>query len=289
MITVVAVHGIGNLRSGSEPADAAAALAARWQPRLAAGYVAAGHAEITPPTIRAAYYAHLLTDHGSQATHEPTLDQLSPGEIAVVREWLLAIGVPDPAEAQGWVTAPLRQVLDWLARRRGVSIDVLSRVAVALARDANSYLTRPRRRRAARDAVVETIRRYQPAVVVAHSLGSVVTYEALHAHPDIDVELLVTVGSPLGLPVAIFDALEPEPVEQRGARPAGVRKWVNLADPGDLVAVPKRLGDRFPVDSHEQFTIGRLNFHTLGAYLSHARVARIIATTLPAPGRTTHR
>jgi hypothetical protein len=35
---------------------------------------------------------------------------------------------------------------------------------------------------------------------MAHVLGTVVAYEALHAHPDLHVYLLVTLASPLALP-----------------------------------------------------------------------------------------
>ena len=35
---------------------------------------------------------------------------------------------------------------------------------------------------------------------MAHFLGTVVACEALHAHPDLHVYLLVTPGSPLALP-----------------------------------------------------------------------------------------
>ena len=35
---------------------------------------------------------------------------------------------------------------------------------------------------------------------MAHFLGTAVAYEALHAHPDLHVYLLVTLGSPLALP-----------------------------------------------------------------------------------------
>ena len=35
---------------------------------------------------------------------------------------------------------------------------------------------------------------------MAHFLGTVVAYEALDAHPDLHVYLLVTPGSPLALP-----------------------------------------------------------------------------------------
>ena len=47
----------------------------------------------------------------------------------------------------------------------------------------------------ARQTVADAIDRHRPEVVVAHSLGSVVTYETLWAHPGPDVELLVTLGA----------------------------------------------------------------------------------------------
>ncbi|GAA0356442.1 serine peptidase [Streptomyces sp. WI04-05B] len=280
MKPVLAVHGIRNLRAAEEPDVAATTLAAPWQMRLAEGFRAAG-LDTAPPPVVVAYYAHLLTDQEIQGSPQRNLERLTPLEAVVVREWLRAVGVPESDERQGWSTAPLRQWLDWLARRQGTTFDVLARIAVAMAREVTCYLTRPQRRRAAREVVASAIERHRPAVVVAHSLGSVVTFEALHAYPEVQVDLLVTVGSPLGLPVAIFDALEPEPVRGQGARPPGVKHWINLADPGDVVALPLRLGDRFPVDRHEQCVVGKIDFHTLGAYLSHPVTARTIASATP--------
>jgi hypothetical protein len=44
-------------------------------------------------------------------------------------------------------------------------------------------------------------------VIIAHSLGSVVAYETLCAHPEWPVHTLVTIGSPLGIANLIFDKL----------------------------------------------------------------------------------
>ncbi len=55
--------------------------------------------------------------------------------------------------------------------------------------------------------------------VLAHSLGSVAAYEALWAHPDLRVELLVTLGSPLGMPDVVFDRLDPAPKDRQGTSP----------------------------------------------------------------------
>jgi hypothetical protein len=108
-----------------------------------------------------------------------------------------------------------------------------------------------------------------------------VAYEALHAFPDLDVELLVTLGSPLGLP-ALFRKLDPEPRAGRGARPAGVKRWLNIADVGDLVAIPPKLGGLFPVDQHETVNRGFLEPHFLGPYLANGVTATAIAPYLSA-------
>jgi hypothetical protein len=50
--------------------------------------------------------------------------------------------------------------------------------------------------------------------------------------------------------------------------PNAVGQWVDIADIGDLVAVPRRLGNRFPVDWHVEVTIGSADFHTMAGYLS---------------------
>lgn len=50
-----------------------------------------------------------------------------------------------------------------------------------------------------------------PRIVMAHSLGSAVAYEALHAHPELRPELFLTLGSPLALPRAVFHRLCPTP------------------------------------------------------------------------------
>ncbi|MGI5372226.1 hypothetical protein [Streptomyces iakyrus] len=95
---------------------------------------------------------------------------------------------------------PLRQALDLVARKRGVAPETLARVIVAFLPEVYRYLSAPARRARSRDAVAKAIRESGAKVVVAHSLGSVVAYEALHANSDLTVEVLITLGSPLGLP-----------------------------------------------------------------------------------------
>jgi hypothetical protein len=267
---IVAVHGVGN-RQRVPAEEAGVQLAGTWSAKLAEGY---HDAQLTGPAPRlaAAYYADLL-DAGAQGAGG--LETLTPQEREWAWAWLLAAGVPDGV-AQGPVTRPLRQAMDWLARRNGRSADTLARVMTALLREVYVYLTRPGVRDRCQQRVADAISASGARIVVAHSLGTVVTYEALCARPDLQVDLLVTLGSPLGLPGSVFEALRPEPRDGRAARPGGVGRWVNIADRGDLVAVPARLGDKFPVDLHDELYLGAVDFHTFGGYLRTGLVALAI-------------
>src|SRR5262249_42495091 len=71
-------------------------------------------------------------------------------------------------------------------------------------------------------------------VLIGHSLGSVIAYEFCCQHRQTSVELLVTLGSPLGIPRLVFDRLNPPPVGGVGAWPGQVVRWVNVADRNDV-------------------------------------------------------
>ena len=93
-----------------------------------------------------------------------------------------------------------------------------------------------------RDRVLE---RFESAVgpetkmVIGHSLGSVVAYEAVHKLAP-DIEMLVTAGSPLGADNVVYDRLDPSALI-----PRTVKRWVNVADPDDPVAFSTTLANRF--------------------------------------------
>lgn len=104
------------------------------------------------------------------------------------------------------------------------------------------YVLDESRRCAARRRVGAEIERAidtgRPVVIVAYSLGSVVTYQYLRTRvpksndPPID---LVTLGSPLGVPeLRALLGIELDSL----TRPLSVRSWRNIHDPGDPVAGP---------------------------------------------------
>lgn len=79
-----------------------------------------------------------------------------------------------------------------------------------------------------------------PAIVVAHSLGTIVAFEVLHAHGG-PVPLWVTLGSPLGLRTVVLPRLRPRPP----ATPAAVHRWLNYWDRDDLITARTDLAGDF--------------------------------------------
>jgi hypothetical protein len=120
--------------------------------------------------------------------------------------------------------------------------------------------------------------------VVAHSLGSVLAYEALCANPGWPVTDLVTVGSPLGLRKVIFDRLTPPPVDEVGAWPGSVARWTNIADPGDIIALPACLADRFGRRVRDESITNGMRMHDLLRYLTARKTGTAITNGLRPAG-----
>lgn len=80
--------------------------------------------------------------------------------------------------------------------------------------------------------------------LIAHSMGSIIAYDVLRTMeqnpPAIDH--FVTIGSPLGLPI-VTQHVRGE--FSKTTVPQQVRQWMNLADPGDKVALDCRLADDY--------------------------------------------
>jgi hypothetical protein len=122
-------------------------------------------------------------------------------------------------------------------------------------------------------------------VMIGHSLGSVVAYEYLCCDRPDSLELLVTLGSPLGIANMIFDKLTPTPVDGAGAWPGTVTTWVNVADPDDIVALRKDLAPLFPGTLQNQSVIDRLidngdKPHAVERYLNTRQVGSAIGNVL---------
>jgi hypothetical protein len=275
---MVAVHGVGHYDRHHTADAVCAAYSADWAGHLAAGLgVTADRLD-----IGFAYYAPEL--HSGPIAHGSDPEELEdPLAKELMAEWLDALAAP-AAVAQGALTLPLRYSASWVAEKFSLDgrltrlfVRVFFREVAAYLRDDNDPA-----RLAAREEVANRIAQHRPRIVIAHSLGTIVTYEALHAHPELKVELLLTLGSPLALPRAVFDRLFPRPVGCRGARPEGVKRWVNIADPGDPVAIPPHLARAFggiALDITDTVHAG-FGFHYAKNYLSSAATAATLGPYL---------
>ncbi|QUQ64605.1 serine peptidase [Kutzneria sp. CA-103260] len=267
MTRIVGVHGVGNFRPGETAEKAAQNLSNFWHRRISMNLPS-----ISAEAVEVAYYADQLHTPGRQGADD--LNNLSAEAEEMLRAWLETLDAPTGI-SQGWGTWPLRQTLGWLAERRHISPRLLELFVTRFFSEVATYLNPNSQARVkARDRVVEALRRHHPNVVIAHSLGSVVAYEALWACPEARLDALITLGSPLALPHAVFPRLQPVPQNDRGARPPGVARWVNLADPGDLVAVPRfGVSRRFSgVDLDEHSLVHTFDFHLVSHYLTSTRL-----------------
>ena len=186
----------------------------RWQPALQDGVLIAG-GTLPADSVAVAFYGDLFR-------HDPSDGALGDDALrAIARESGLAdvaqhmLG-PDAASVlaqsprRGHVAPHRRPGRPLLRRRPGARRGARARVAAAVQPDTR--------------------------VVVAHSLGSIVAYDCLRAHPEWPVETFVTIGSPLGNRELVLAHLDTGP-----GWPGGLRRWVNITAPSDQVCAGAQL------------------------------------------------
>jgi hypothetical protein len=106
-----------------------------------------------------------------------------------------------------------------------------------------------------RDRLAETLRRHRDKeiLLIAHSMGSIIAFDVLtHNVPDIPIHTLITIGSPLGVPVVVHK-IKKEMGRQQGLPPAPdsiTARWCNLADLEDKVALDYTLFNDYAANRH---------------------------------------
>ncbi|GII57165.1 hypothetical protein Pth03_55540 [Planotetraspora thailandica] len=264
MTTIVGVHGIGKYHyyeeAGGSPGGAAETMRGKWNAYLHKGLDGAAPYTGQQYFSEIAYYAHHL--HMGPPRPPKAMD---PPAKMVFADWTAQLNGRVRSAAGESLTGIAHRLAEWL-------LDKLGPDAVKFAQDfcpeVATYLGGGNPRVKARDTVADVIRRRRPRAVIAHSLGSVVTYEAFWAHADLSTELLITLGSPLGMRNVVFERLAPVPVRGRGARPPGVGRWINIADKDDIAAIPSDLRGCFDgIEADVPCNIDWLDFHTVRNYL----------------------
>lgn len=212
MSRVVLVHGAFNELWGPHE------VLSRWIPALRDGLWHAG-TDLAPEDIDCAFYGDLF--------------RLDPDGGDVV----------DPADL-----AAKSGLVDVVNSIPGA--DHLTSIAHAVGKAANERLMDQLGRFLAAGDVRKKVRERVDRVlgpdtelVVAHSLGTLVSYQVLAARPDLS-PALVTMGSPLATPFA-FDQLQPAPVDGVGQWPGSVRSWTNIVAVGDPACGGQGLSAKF--------------------------------------------
>jgi pimeloyl-ACP methyl ester carboxylesterase len=248
---VVCVHGVGQQRESAET------VLASWAPALCGGVRLAGE-RLSQDKVGCAFYGDLFRPPGR---HLGAGDQLIRAEDVdrfeadLLAEWWgeaartdAGVIAPDARTLGGRVPLGVQGALRALSGSRFFA-GLGERALLGDLRQVRDYFADRRIRQRARERVAEAVGP-RTRVVIGHSLGSVVAYEALCANPSWPVRMLITIGSPLGIPNLIFDRLDPAPTPavgagRRGRWPGEGRRWVNVADECDVVALVKDLRQSF--------------------------------------------
>ncbi|MDQ2706308.1 MAG: hypothetical protein M3Z25_01100 [Actinomycetota bacterium] len=283
---IVGVHGIAQQQLGPKQ------LARAWVPALEDGVQIASGRKVLAIPFKLAFYGNvflntLTTSHKGSADVWSGLgaEDDTSGEgaelVAAAREMLTEEEWAAAAsqESKGYIRTPaaVQVMLRALDAKFGPSAGVLYLGAL---RQVRRYLVDDALK-AEVDRLVAAAVPAECRVLVGHSLGSVVALEYVRQHPEHELDLLLTVGSPLGLrmvtsrlPVPFFGADSP------GGVPATVGMWVNVRDPHDPVACAGDLHPSWPgvQDRHVE---NEGDAHSVARYLSKTETGEAILAVSP--------
>lgn len=284
MPSVVCVHGIGQQRKTAET------LHKDWAPALVGGVRLAG-GNLLESDVQCVAYGDLFREEGRQlAVGDPLIraEDLDPYERMLLGAWWTCAAaaelevIPPDARTLAGTPQSVQAALRALSGSRFFA-GISTRAMLGNLRQVRDYLHSPATRAAARQRVVDVVSD-DTRVVVAHSLGSVVAYESLCAHPEWRIEAFVTLGSPLGIANLIFDQLDPLPeppgTAPRGHWPGQVSVWTNIADAADAVALVKDLRPAFGPNLKGWLIDNGAHAHAIEPYLTARETGAAIAAGL---------
>lgn len=278
MPRIIGVHGIGQQFEGEQ------LLEQKWLPALRDGLTRAGCPASAEASFAMAFYGDLFRGKGKSGGASLDVQDLTAWEVDLLRLWWEEAARTDQAVRSPELLG--KGVADWCQRglnalsRSKVFNAVGQRFMVADLKQVRAYVTDKEVRLAARKRVEAQVNQ-DTRVIVGHSLGSVVAYEALCANPQWPVTHLVTLGSPLGIRNLIFDALDPGPLDGRGQWPGSVSKWTNISADNDVVAFTKALAPLFGEVIDKRVLSGQFpGAHDASRYLSSEEAGEAIADGL---------
>jgi len=247
MARIVMVHGAGNDLWGPS------SIKAKWLPALADGLAWHG-VDIDEEDVRVAFYGDVFRGDPQQGYERPVDEATAVATVETVLAHL------DPE-------VDLTELTRMLSQHHFDRM--LAQVAV--------YIQRPAVRDAARARVEATVGA-DTSVVIAHSLGTLVAYEALCAHPEWAVTDFITVGCPLAAGV-VHPRLEPCPTDGVGTWPGSVVSWTNVSGLHDPAAA-NPLSGRFGGPVTEYKVDNGFRVHDPEPYLNNRWTGRAVADGL---------
>ncbi|UTD27817.1 hypothetical protein [Bradyrhizobium sp. WD16] len=274
----------GRAQAGKDPVK----LKAEWIEALEKGLRKAGLSLPADVEVDFPFYGDQLdafvrqfdlpAEPGFMPKGSPAFDEYAEFRRQIAEEMRLRAGISDQevrgemgpvptekgVENWAWVQAIVRLLDRHLTGISATTIEIFLR-------DVFLYTRRDVVRRAI-DKTVAAMLTGDTAVVVGHSLGSVVAYNVIKAAPR-KVPLYVTVGSPLSIR-AVRQPLLPI------SNPVGGRGWYNALDPHDIVALYPLDRENFGVEPAITNFSGvdnwTENHHGIVGYLDDVDVARAI-------------
>ncbi len=238
---IIGIHGLSN-----KPAEKT--LARWWEKAMLEGLQVNSKLSLDSLDFQSVYWADVMYPQPDPAPDK--YRRAKKGELKYYRE--------------GWIDYIRETLLDFGgdiidSTKEMFGIDALAeKVLKSKLKDLYRYYEKENIRNELRGRLRQAIldNRDKRLMVVAHSMGSIIAYDVLRELGRIDATLsvdhFVTIGSPLGLPHVKHKIMEENPLVRT---PSIVKKWSNLADRRDPVALDVHLRD----DYEENYAGVRVN------------------------------
>jgi hypothetical protein len=275
MARIVGVHGIAQQVRGPE------VLRATWAPALRDGVTLSRAVPPDEADLAIAFYGDLFRVPGGKTVggRSYVATDVEEGfERELLEIWWKEAAAPAPGATTKLRTSrTVQRALNALSQSK-FFMGLTEPLIIRFIKQVHAYLTDDSVRGKIQ-AKVDQVVGSDTAVLVGHSLGSVIAYEAACSHPGWDVTL-ITLGCPLGIRNLIFDRLRPPPRDGRGQFPAGAATWTNIADTGDVVALVKQLAPLFGDRVQDLLVNNGSKAHDISPYLTAAQTGHAIAEGL---------
>jgi hypothetical protein len=267
---IVGVHGIAQQQLGRHQ------LMEPWSLALTDGVEkATGDRKALIP-LDVAYYGDLFHTDAQEGTSKSAEEEISAwvaddDELSELWRAAAELGVVEtinPVKAATRTPLALQSLFRSIDRHFGAAAGVLF---VGELRQVRNYLTDPELKRQVHSRIEASVTG-ETSVLIGHSLGSVVVAEFLAEHQDLNLDLVMTAGSPLGLRM-VRDRLSE--LALKPSRRSGIRRWVNIRDARDPVACGGKITEWWPYIEEVEVDNGR-DAHSATRYFSKKAVGEAL-------------